>query len=276
MKLTTGQRALVTGASRGLGVEIARALAGRGLEIVLAARSDDALAAVARNLTEVTGARVTTMVVDMSDLPAVTRLLDQVGPIDVLVNNAGVEGAQAYYNRDVDDIVATININLTAPMVLARQVLPGMISRGRGHIVNVASMAGLMAAAFNEPYSATKFGLVGFTRALRLTAKASGLDVSASAICPGFIDGAGMFENLKANYGIDAPGSAPIEDVGRAVLDAIEQDLPDVIVVRGDVRPYVAQGIIDPQAAEAAALASPGTALFQSVARARAGAAPTR
>ena len=271
MKLGEGCRALVTGASRGLGVEIASRLAARGVDLVLSARSKAALDDVATMIRRDTGRAVTAIQADVGDPDAVSALAHEAeadGQVDVLVNNAGVESTLRFSQRDPAEIAAMVAVNLTGPMLLARRLLPGMLTRGRGHIVNIASVGGVMAVPFNEPYSATKFGLVGFTRSLRLTAKASGWPISASVICPGFIDGAGLFEDLKRNYGVDPEGlwPSPLEDVGPAVIRAVEDDLPDVFVTRGDLRSLAAMSITHPTEAEAGAIGSPGTAMFRAVA----------
>ncbi|WP_293406375.1 SDR family NAD(P)-dependent oxidoreductase [Phenylobacterium sp.] len=274
MKLETGQTALVTGASRGLGVEIARRLAAEGLDLILVARSRDALDQVAGDLRAAGAGQVRVLAADMSDLGSLPDLAQAVGAIDVLVNNAGMEAAAAYDERSPAEIADTIAVNLSAPMLLSHALLPGMLARGRGHIVNIASVAGLIAAPFNEPYSATKFGLVGFTRSLRMTARACGWPASASVVCPGFIDGAGMFETLKQDFGVvsDGMGTAPLHDVGQAVVDAIEQDLPDVIIADGDPRQMAAMAVVQPLAFETASLGAPSTAMFRAVAEARRGA----
>ncbi len=280
MKLAEGQTALVTGASRGLGVEIARRLARKGLDLVLAARSRADLQAVAADLGTATGRTVTVFAADMADPTAMADLAGRVealGGADVLVNNAGVESTLSFERRTPDEIAQTVAINLTGPMLLTRALLPGMLQRGRGHIVNVSSAAGLLATPFNEPYSATKFGLVGFTRALRLTAQSLGWPVSASAVCPGFIGGAGLFDALQRDYGVSAEGLgvAPLEDVGTAVIQAVEDDLVDIIVAQGDLRPLAVLAITDPRTFEAGFLQSPGVAMFRSVAQMRSGDAAT-
>lgn len=271
MKLESGQRALITGASRGLGVEMARSLAEAGLDLLLAARSRDGLTAVASELAASTGRRVTIATVDMADPTSISALAALAGEVDVLVNNAGVETTRSYDERDPAEISHTIAVNLTGPMQLTRAILPGMIRRGRGHVVNVASVAGLLGVPFQETYCATKFGLVGFSRSLRLTARSCRWDVSATALCPGFIDGAGMFEALKQEFGVDPQemGAAPLRDIGPAVVRAIEEDLPDVIVAEGDVRQFAVLSVADPQAFEASEAQSPSSAMFRSVAEAR-------
>jgi short-subunit dehydrogenase len=274
MKLAEGQTALVTGASRGLGVEIARRLANRRLDLIIVARSADALKEVASALRKETGREVTDIVADMADPRAISALADrveQLGGVDVLVNNAGVDSSLRFNHRSPAEIEQTVAINLTGPMLLTRALLPGMLERGRGHIVNIASVGGVLGVPFNEPYSATKFGLVGFTRSRRLTARDSGWPVSASAVCPGFIADAGLFAELQRKHGVssDNLGVCPLEDVGPAVIEAIEGDLPDVFVVQGDIRQLVAMSAVDPAAAELGMLSSPGTAMFRSVADAR-------
>jgi len=271
MKLEAGQVALVTGASRGLGAEIARALAGAGLDLIIADLPRVDLEAAAATLCASSGRSVRSLAVDMADPRSVAALAEACGDVDVLVNNAGVEGARRYVDRSVGDIIDTIAINLTGPMLLAHALLPGMIGRGSGHIVNMASMAGLLGSAFQEPYSASKFGMMGFTRSLRMTAQACGWNVSASAICPGFIEGAGMFETLKQDYGVSRDGldAAPIERVGQVVIEAIEQDLAYAPVTGRDPGHLIAMSIFAPLTAEALIVSSAATRMFRSVADAQ-------
>lgn len=254
MKIRPGDVALITGASRGIGRHIALALARRGMDLVLAARSQDGLDAVAAEVRTAAGVTVWTLTVDLGDRAAAAALMaraeEVAGRVDVLVNNAGLEAAARPDEVTVDELAAMTDVNLLAPMVLTRTVLPGMIERGRGHVVNVSSVAGLIASAYSESYNATKFGLVGFTRALRLTAQDLRWGVSASAVCPGFISGDGMFADMENEFGVGAPKAAaamPAELVGDAVVKAIEKDLPEVIVMRGPARVMVAPPIVAPR-----------------------------
>lgn len=274
MRLGEGVTALVTGASRGLGVEIARALAAQGCDLLLAARSQDELDAVAKAIRDDFGREVAVLVADLVSAGAVEALADAAGraaAVDVLVNNAGIESTYPFDQRDAAEIEQTVGVNLVAPMLLTRALLPDMLARGRGHIVNVASVAGILPTPFNEPYCATKFGLVGFTRALRQTARACRWPVSASAVCPGFISGAGLFEDLVLQHGLSADDlePSPIADVGPAVIAAIEQDLPDVMVSGGDPRAVAAFALTDPVAFEAVAELAPTTRFFRDIAAAR-------
>jgi short-subunit dehydrogenase len=224
------------------------------MNLVLAARSQEGLDAVAEEVRAGSGVTVWTLPVDLGDrgqaAGLVARAEELAGHVDVLVNNAGLEAAVRPDEVTVDELGALTDVNLLAPMVLTRMVLPGMIDRGRGHVVNVSSVAGIMASAYSESYNASKFGLVGFTRALRLTAQDKGWGVSASAVCPGFIEGDGMFADMQTEYGVSVPkaaGAMPPEKVGDAVVKAIEKDLFEVDVTRGPIRLLVAFSILAPR-----------------------------
>ncbi|MCH8814194.1 MAG: SDR family NAD(P)-dependent oxidoreductase [Chloroflexi bacterium] len=238
MKNLKGRTAVVTGASKGIGVYIARALAKKGMNLVLAARSQSELEAVKA---EVEGMGVKAIVVptDVSDKAALRSLVDaaksEFGAIDVLVNNAGIESIFRYHALEFEEIEAMLNVNLRAPMMLTWLVLPGMLERGEGHIVNISSMAGKVGPAFSEPYGATKAGLIGFTQSLRGSYRDAG--VSASVISPGWVE-TGMYEEVE-RHGLKPSvlvGSSKPEKVSQAVVKAIEKDLGDVIVNPGPMR----------------------------------------
>jgi short-subunit dehydrogenase len=273
MKIRQGDLALITGASRGLGRHIAKALAGRGMNLVLAARSQDGLDAVSAEVRAATGVTVSTVVVDLADRAQAASLVQRAaevgGPVDVLVNNAGIESVCGPEEADLDDLGAMTDVNLLAPMLLTRTVLPGMIERGRGHVVNVSSVAGLVATAYSESYNATKFGLVGYTRALRMTAQDRGWNVSASVICPGFIAAEdGMYANNVSEFGATAPkavGDMPVDALGKAVVDAVEKDLPDVIVMRGAPRAIAVASIAMPRLFERITLKANLAAPFRAI-----------
>jgi short-subunit dehydrogenase len=155
-----GANALVTGASGGIGPYLARALARAGANIAVSGRRIDALEALVAELAGV-GVRAESVPADLAD-PA-----DAEPPIDVLVNNAGVEFAAAFASQPLEELRATIEINLCAPLLLTRRVLPGMLERGRGHVVFVASLAGKAPTPYEAVYAASKAGLIGLTRSLR-------------------------------------------------------------------------------------------------------------
>lgn len=276
MKLKLGHVALVTGASRGLGVHIAGALARKGCDLALTARSEEALAETAGRIAAETGRTVETVVADMSNPDAARLIAERVearfGRIDVLVNNAGIESTRRYDRHEPSDIEEMVAVNLRAPMLLTRHVLPGMIARRRGHVVNVASVGGLIAAAYEECYNATKFGLIGFTRSLRLSSRECRWGIGASSVCPGFTTGTGIYEAMRRDYGAEAPsltGTNSAEAVGQAVVRAIERNLPDVVLMRGGQRLNAALSTVFPRTFEHILRWSDAAAPFRTVAAKR-------
>ena len=234
---------IVTGASRGIGTYIAKALAQEHMKLVLAARSVSELEEVAQRLRQ-EGHQVLAVPTDVTDLIALEALEEaarqEFGTVDVLVNNAGDMTLNAYHRHSWEEVYNTLQVNLTAPMRLTHLVLPGMLAQGRGHIVNISSLAARNAVDNQEPYCASKAGLWSFTVALRASYRGSG--VSASAICPGFIKGVGVFQRVQDATGVKTPfyGASPPEKVALAVIRAIKQDLPEVIVNPVPVRPFLA------------------------------------
>jgi len=148
------------------------------------------------------------------------------------VNNAGIESVLPFEEFRDDEIERVIAVNLQAPILLTRLVIPGMLVRGRGHIVNISSLSGKTGPPYHTIYASTKHGLVGFTLSLRSELKGSG--VSASVICPGYITEAGMFAEER---GMDPPKKSGAwgtpTDVARAVVRSIEKNVPEIIVARG-------------------------------------------
>ena len=127
----------------------------------------------------------------------VERAEEALGPLDILVNNAGLEFGGAFISNSLDEIDAIAEVNLKALMVLTRQALPGMLARRRGHVVNIASLAGKTTPPSLATYVATKHGVVGFTHSLR--AEHGSGPVSFSAICPAFVGREGMYGRLEAD-----------------------------------------------------------------------------
>lgn len=276
MKIEPGQTALVTGASRGMGVIMARALARRGVNLIIAARNAAQLEQVARQLEGECKVAVAAIAADLGDSADLARLAGQVqqrGGVDILLNNAGLEEACSYERRDPAGIEQMIAVNLTGPMLLSRLLLPGMIARGRGHIVNIASVAGMLASPYQEPYCATKAGLIGFTRALRMTAQDQKWPVSASIISPGFMAGAGMYDDMQREHAVKAHallGTVDAAEMGPALLRAIEQDLPDVVLMKGTPRLNAAISAMAPRLFERIMAWFDFGAVFRTVAQRRA------
>lgn len=240
---------LLTGASGGLGTVITAVLAKRKLRLALVAYPGAGLEELARSA-ERAGSQVFYTTMDLRDPNQRRDLLKQVrkefGPVDILVNNAGVEFTSRYHDLSEQQLSEVLSVNLEAPMLLTRLLLPEMLERKRGHIVNMSSLAGKAGPAFQEPYAATKAGLIGFTASLRASYRGSG--VSASVIVPAFVE-AGIYERLKQRSGCSAPAmltGCSAEQVARAVVRAIENDLAEVIVNRYPIRPVLALSAFSP------------------------------
>lgn len=182
----SGNVAIVTGASSGIGAATALELARRGARVVLAARRDPELRAQVRAISDIGGEAVA-VPTDLSDREQITRLAERAaalfGQIDILVNNAGLAEKTPFERADLDDIALLADVNLRGAMLLTRVVLPGMLQRRRGAIISVASVAAHVATS--PLYAGTKFGLRGFSLGLRREMLDSG--VSVSLVSPGFI-----------------------------------------------------------------------------------------
>ncbi len=240
MRDMTGAFTLLTGAAGGLGPVIARTLAAEGCRLALSAHPDDDLGPVVA-ATRAAGAEAFAIPCDLALEGATDELAERaesaLGGLDILVNGAGIEKMAAYDQLSTADIARMIAINFTAPLLLTRAVLPGMLLRGRGHIVNLASLAGIGPPPYGVPYGATKAGLVAFTRALRTECADRG--VSASAICPGFVSDAGMYHRMTSTSGVESPallGTCTTGEVADAVRRAVLDDEPLIIVNPGPVR----------------------------------------
>ncbi len=256
MNELSGDLALITGASRGLGVELAAAFGRQGMRLLLTARSSSGLAKVAETL-RAQGVQVHTFAGDITAPEVRQQLIDkaesELGGVALLVNNAGIEMIAKYETVTEEDLQRVLQVNLFAPMALTRLALPGMQRRRRGHILNVASMAGLAGVAHGETYTATKHGLIGFTRSLRASAQREKTGVSASVLCPTFVAETGLYADMKSRHGARAstlfrPTSA--EQVVEAAVRAVKHDLPDVIIAPGPMRAAVAMATLAPRLGE--------------------------
>ncbi|MDQ1532499.1 MAG: uncharacterized protein QOF28_260 [Actinomycetota bacterium] len=176
-----GRRVLVTGASRGIGECTARAFADAGARVALVARSEEPLAKLAAEL----GGDA--YPIDLADSDAVAGLFDRIeadGPVDVVVNNAGIDLTGRFVDADPAGIERLYRVNLLAPTELCRQALARMIPRRRGHIVNVSSLAGVSAVPGLAAYSASKAGLSHLTGALRAETKGTGIGTTLVELGP--------------------------------------------------------------------------------------------
>jgi short-subunit dehydrogenase len=226
---------ILTGASRGIGAHLAEGLARKGVNLALAARSEGDLKDIAGRLDQfgVKTAIVPTDVTRIDELQNLfTHTEQELGPVDLLVNNAGIERYAHFEDNDFEYIENTIRTNLVAAELLTRIVLPGMIDRGRGHVCNISSMAGKVGVPFNTVYSSTKHALVGFSLSLREEMRRYGVEVSV--VCPGFVSGAGMFQDWSR--GKKPPGltsTVPIEKVTDKTVETIENNKAETVVAGG-------------------------------------------
>lgn len=250
---------IITGASAGIGQEIARRLAKEKARLVLAARSEDKLQALAA---ELSAAGCETLVVrtdvsdpnDLSEL--VDRTIERFGRIDILVNNAGVECFRHFEQTETEEILQTIEINLTGSIMLARLVIPHMLKQKSGAIINMASTAGKHCPAFGCVYGATKAGLIGFTQGLRGEYLSEG--ISATAICPGFTTSGGVYDRIVTATGKKtsvALGGTTTAAVANAVVKAIRKGPPELIVNWPPIRPAMVFTQIFPRLGEMLATA---------------------
>ena len=225
-----GSNVLLTGGSQGLGPIIAAGLIEQGANLALVARSRDKLESVAQQLQR-PGQKVVAVPADLcaSDFAPdlVERCRQQLGPIDIVIHNAGLENGGSFVKRSAAEIEQVIQTNLLAPLQLTRCLLPEMLERGQGHIVTVASLAGKMALPYAATYSASKAALLAWSASLRVELRNTG--VGCSLVTPGFIAETGMF----AAHGSQAPsylGQKRPQDVARAVLLAISENRHEVVV----------------------------------------------
>jgi short-subunit dehydrogenase len=237
-----GKRALLTGATGGLGRAIAGALADRGTTLGLSARKEDAL----RELAESLPGEHRIAPADLAEEGAAVLLAEDVGEVDCLVANAGLPGTGTIDSYSPEELTRALRVNLEAPMMLARELAPGMSERGEGHLVFVASLAGKSPSPRTAIYCGTKFGLRGFALSLRADLARSGVGVSL--VVPGFIREAGMF----ADSGARPPpglGTATPEQVAAAVVRAIERDKMEVAVAPLRQRALAHLGLASPRVA---------------------------
>ena len=242
------------------------------MNVAVSARRADALKEVVEQLRS-TGAQAEPITCDLQQLDQLDSLIERtetaLGPIDLLINNAGVETPSGFVRYTNAELCGMVDLNLNAPMLLTRRVLPGMLERGGGHVVFIASLAGKIGPAYEAPYAATKAALIGLTQSLRAEYRRA--PVGFSVICPGFVAGEGMYQRM-VDQGIKSNrllGSTTIEKVVDRVVEAIRNDQPEVVESGGPVRPLLALGQVAPRLVERAMARAGATELFKRTAAAR-------
>jgi short-subunit dehydrogenase len=209
-----GARALVTGATGGIGDAIARALHAEGAHVAVTGRRQEALDKLAGDL----GDRIEPLVADLSKHDEVGSLVERAGRVDILVANAAVPASGRLDSYTAGQIDRAIDVNLRAPIQLAHALTKPMVSHGSGHVVLISSIAGKVASGQASLYNATKFGLRGFGFALGDELRGTGVGVTT--VFPGFIGDAGMF----ADSGVKLPTGVSTRTPGQ-VADAVVQGI---------------------------------------------------
>lgn len=265
MASLSSRSAILTGATGGIGGHIARRLAAEGVRLVLSGRSHDQLEALAR---ELRGSEIEIVAADITDATDRSNLLKRArsrfGPVDILINNAGYEEIVAYERQAPEGIERLLDVNVLAPMLLTRAALPEMLEHGRGHIVNMASLAGRTGMPYGAVYAGTKGALAEWS--LSLDAEIAPRGVRCSVICPGFVSEVGMFARKQRT----APGSLGTSTpyaVADAVVTAIRAGKNEIVV-----NPRPARLLMMLKAASPRALANVGrwlglVAFLESIAR---------
>ncbi|MFF5784284.1 3-oxoacyl-ACP reductase FabG [Streptomyces sp. NPDC012693] len=219
--------ALVTGATSGIGLEITRRLAGLGASVYICARDEDRLAETLKDLRG-QGLDVDGSVCDVADHEQIKRFVraavERHGSVDILVNNAGRSGGGATAEIPDELWLDVINTNLNSVFLMTKEVLTqgGMLAKERGRIINIASTGGKQGVVHAAPYSASKHGVVGFTKALGLELARTGITVNA--VCPGFVE-TPMAERVREHYA--------------AIWNVSEQETHDRITTRVPLGRYV-------------------------------------
>ena len=227
--IIAGRTALLTGATGGIGHAIARRLHQAGAQLTLSGRRTEVLEPLAAE--RGSGTRV--IAADLADRGDVQRLADECAGVDLLVANAALPGSGDLLGLDIERIDRALEVNLRAPIILARLLGEGMAERQAGHMVFVSSLAGKAATPGSSVYSATKYGLRGFGRGLR--ADMAPRHVGVSVVFPGFIRDAGMFHDAGTQLPSFVGTSTP-EQVAEGVRDAIERDRAEVDVAPLTIR----------------------------------------
>ena len=249
-----GRGAVVTGGGRGIGVAVARKLSRAGAGVVVTARSENEIETVAEGL-RAAGSIAHAVVCDVTDPDSIAamaaRAQELLGTVDIVVNNAGIARSAPFLKVSLEQWESVHRVNATGPLLVTQAFLPGMLERGWGRIVNVASVASLHGARYITAYAASKHALLGMTRCL--ADELAGTGVTVNSVCPSYVDTPMTdrnIEKISAKTGRDAgevragleqmqPGGRMItvEEVAHAVMtfmpDAAASMQGCELVIRG-------------------------------------------
>jgi all-trans-retinol dehydrogenase (NAD+) len=222
-----GSRVLVTGGGSGIGRQMGVQAAERGAHVIIWDRDGKAGDRV-RDEIRKAGGSAESHTVDITDVAGVNAAAKASGAVDVVINNAGIVAGKHLLDSTEDSIRRTYEVNALGLYWVTRAVLPGMIERGDGSVVTIASAAGLLGVAQQTDYSATKFAAVGFMESLRAEMRALGHPIDVLTVCPFFID-TGMFEGAQTKFPLLLPvlKEGP---VANEVLNAIERRKPTLLL----------------------------------------------
>ena len=222
----------ITGASSGIGAALARAFAAEGARVVLSGRNAVALAEVAADC-----AGSTTLAFDTTDLDALSAIVTRAGPIDILVNNAGISQRSLALDTDFEVYRRVMEVDFFAPLRLTQLVLPGMVARATGALVNIASVAGKAGSPMRTGYCAAKHAMVGWSDALR--AEIAQYGVALHVVTPGFVrtaiaEHALTGDGSQRGYGDSAiDGGISPEEAATVILDGVAAGTREIPVGRG-------------------------------------------
>jgi short-subunit dehydrogenase len=197
MRDLKGKRVLITGGASGIGLYLAERLVPEGAELVLVDVNEPALADAATSVAAL-GARVSAQCCDVTDMDAVLALRDrvhaEVGPIDVLVNNAGIVYGGAFLDVPLAKHLRTYRVNIEGLVAMTHAFLPDLLGRPAGHLVNVASAAGLVGLPWGSTYASSKWAVIGFSESIRLELEMTRqAHVKVTTVCPSYVS-TGLFE----------------------------------------------------------------------------------
>ena len=238
MNSPAGKIAIVTGAGRGIGKAVASNLAECGCRVILTARTLAQLEQVQQEIST-SGAEAIAIAADLTRDNEVQRLVEEsrqrMGAPDILINNAGWGKRAAVVKVALEDLDQTLRLNLRAPMILARSLVPSMIEKGEGAVINIGSISGKTGEANGAAYSASKFGLIGFTQSLYEEVREYGIKVAV--ILPGFVD----TPLIPPNRQLDRSKMIQPADVAqtvRYILASAPTCCPVEITLRPQKNPY--------------------------------------